>query len=120
MTYDAEKLAYWSEHHRGWQASGLSQRDYCAQTELSYYSFEYWRRRAREIEITDAVADDATAAPRKLTLVPTSLGTSTATSDFPQSGLSRNIELQSPGGWRITLPPTLGQDAIIQLLTQLP
>ncbi len=111
MASDPRKLAYWSEHYRSWQASGLSQRDYCVQAGLSYSSFDHWRRRAREVAGDAAPSADTPATQRKRTLVPARLDA------LSESG---GIELKSPGGWRITLPATLGQDAIAQLLSQLP
>jgi|GEM_PF-272798 len=111
MTSDPKKLAYWREHYRSWQASGLSQRSYCAQAGLSYPSFDHWRRRARELTRDAVPSADTSATQRKLTLVPANLS---APAD------NGGIELRSPGGWRITLPMTLGQEAIAQLLSQLP
>ena len=111
MASDPKKLAYWSEHYRSWQSSGLSQRGYCAKAGLSYPSFDHWRRRARDVAGATSPSADMPATPRKLTLVPARL-------DAP--GDAGSIELRSPGGWRITLPVTLGQEAIAQLLSQLP
>jgi transposase len=111
MACDQKKLAYWSEHYRSWQASGLSQRDYCAQAGLSYSSFDHWRRRAREVAGDAPSSADTPATQRKLTLVPARLDASS------ESG---GVELHSPGGWRIILPATLGQNAIAQLLSHLP
>ena len=111
MASDPKKLAYWSEHYRSWQASGLSQRSYCAQAGLSYPSFDHWRRRAREVAGDAAPRADAPPTKSKLTLVPARL-------EAPAD--SGSIELRRPGGWRIILPATLGRDAIAQLLSQLP
>jgi hypothetical protein len=111
MASDPKRLAYWSEHYRSWQASGLSQRTYCAQAGLSYASFDHWRRRAQEAAGSASSASDAPAVQSKLTLVPVQLGVPA------EAG---GIELKSPGGWRIVLPMALGQDAIAQLLLRLP
>ena len=42
-----EKTAYWQRHFKDWKQSGLSQRDYCKQHELTFSSFGYWRNRLR-------------------------------------------------------------------------
>lgn len=111
MASDPKKLAYWSEHYRSWQASGLSQRSYCTQAGLSYTSFDHWRRRARDVAGDGGLGVTVPAVQRKLTLVPARLGTPV------EAGA---IEVHSPGGWRITLPASLAKDAIAHLLSQLP
>jgi len=99
MASDPKKLAYWSEHYRSWRASGQSQCNYCAQAGLSYSSFDHWRRRARDVASEAGSSASSRTSQRKLTLVPANVAT---TAD------SSSIELISPGGWRITLPATLG------------
>ena len=49
-----DKATYWQQHLKDWQQSGLSQRDYCQQHELTYASFGYWRKRLRTKESTTA------------------------------------------------------------------
>jgi hypothetical protein len=111
MAHDPKKLVYWADHYRCWQRSGLSQRRYCEQAELSYSSFEHWRPHAREL-INSAPATPATpaASQQKLTLVPVKLDEAIG---------SGSIELRSPGGWSITvLMPANG--VLIELLSRLP
>ena len=40
----SDKSAYWQQHFTDWRQSGLSQRDYCKQHELTFSSFGYWRK----------------------------------------------------------------------------
>lgn len=42
-----EKATYWQQHFKNWQSSGLPQRDYCKQNQLSFSSFGYWRNRLK-------------------------------------------------------------------------
>ena len=44
MTKD-EKVAYWRHQVDGFQASGLSVKDYCAQKGISVANWYYWRKR---------------------------------------------------------------------------
>ncbi len=44
----SDKAAYWQQHFTVWQQSGLSQRDYCQQHQLTFSSFGYWRKRLKE------------------------------------------------------------------------
>jgi hypothetical protein len=38
-------VEFWQEHIKQWQHSGLSQRVYCNQLNISYSTFVYWRGR---------------------------------------------------------------------------
>lgn len=40
-----ENLKYWQTHVESYQRSGLSQREYCRQQGISYWSFNSWKRR---------------------------------------------------------------------------
>lgn len=40
-----EKEQFWQEHFKAWQASGLSQAEYCRQHDLKFSNFAYWRTR---------------------------------------------------------------------------
>ncbi len=43
----SEKAAYWQQHFKDWQQSGLPQRDYCKLHKLTFSSFGYWRKRLK-------------------------------------------------------------------------
>jgi hypothetical protein len=73
MALDSKKLAYWSEHYRSWQTSGLSQRGDCAQAGLSYASFDHWRRRARDVAGDAASSADKPESQQKVTQLPARL-----------------------------------------------
>jgi len=109
MPLDPKKRAHWAEHHRRWQGSGLSQRQYCQRESLSLSSFDRWRRLIRQAA---DVAPRAAALPKTLTLVPVQVG--------GDSGVGGNVVLRSPSGWQVTLPDKLAQDMLLQLLRCLP
>ena len=39
------KKKYWQKQHNDWEASNLSQPDFCKQHELNYGQFQYWRKK---------------------------------------------------------------------------
>jgi len=49
-TASERKLQHWSGHVASWEASGLSQRRYCDQHQLTYSSFVYWRARLKQVK----------------------------------------------------------------------
>lgn len=91
----SQKQRLWQRHIRSWQASGLSQAGYCRKHDLSLASFGYWRKRVK-----------ADAPP---TIVP-------VVRESPTVG----VQLRSPGGWQVALPPSLSLDALRALLAALP
>ena len=40
-----QKRHYWKTHIVSWQASGVSQAEYCRRHELKFHQFVYWRRK---------------------------------------------------------------------------
>ena len=42
------KAQYWNEHFTAWEASGLSQVEYCKQHNLKLANFTYWRTRSNK------------------------------------------------------------------------
>jgi hypothetical protein len=40
-----KKVSFWQEHIEIWQVSGQSQKAYCTQHQLTYPTFNYWRRK---------------------------------------------------------------------------
>jgi len=45
MNTKASRIAYWQEHLKAFDKSGLSQREYCRQADIGYGSFNQWKRR---------------------------------------------------------------------------
>lgn len=112
MPLDPKKRSHWAEHHRRWQTSGLSQRQYCQRESLSLSSFDRWRRLIREAATVVSAARLAPAAQEKLALVPAQLDA--------VSCAGTPVILRSPAGWQVTLPGMLGQEMLAQLLSRLP
>ena len=52
------KTRFWAAHFAAWEKSGLSQREYCRQCNLSLSTFTWWRRKLRRQE-----ADPLTLVP---------------------------------------------------------
>ena len=44
------RRTYWQGQMERWQQSGKSQQAYCREHDLSYFRFQYWRRKLREDE----------------------------------------------------------------------
>ena len=44
-SYQQDRRSYWGEHVKRYYDASLSQREYCRQNNLSYYSFNMWKRR---------------------------------------------------------------------------
>ena len=44
-----DKQQRWSDRIAAWKASGLSQRQYCDQHQLTYSTFVYWRGRLKRL-----------------------------------------------------------------------
>jgi hypothetical protein len=42
-----EKRRFWEEHLSRWEASGLSQKEYCRQNDLKIHCLLYWRKKQR-------------------------------------------------------------------------
>jgi hypothetical protein len=43
-----DKRRWWKEHIDAWAASGKTQAAYCRQQDLSYYRFQYWKKRLHQ------------------------------------------------------------------------
>ena len=108
MRGDTTKLAYWGEHIKKWQASGLAQRAYCKQEDIKWPTFDYWRR-----QILSTVA---TAQPTKkkstadLTLIPVRV------KDKQSHGA---IILRHPAGWELCLSGAVDPAWLSEILKRL-
>ena len=40
-----DRQEYWANHVKSFHKSGLTQRDYCRQNNISYWSFNLWKRK---------------------------------------------------------------------------
>jgi len=90
-----QKQKFWQQHIQAQQSSALSQAAYCRKHELSLANFGYWRKRIK-----------ADAPPKIIPVV----------REAPIMG----VQLRSPGGWQVALPPSLTVAALRELMATLP
>jgi hypothetical protein len=110
------KMAYWREHKRNWEASGLSRTAYCQREGLKLASFDYQRALIRSAEMVEANLQIATppATSDKKSIKPVTNATrfvpaihtdgvtkTTAKVMMPSS--PEMLHVQSPSGWQIDL-----------------
>ena len=48
FTSDSSKASIWQQHLIQWQSSGLTQKAYCRENNLSHRQFLYWRARQKQ------------------------------------------------------------------------
>ena len=111
-----EKLAYWRDHKRNWEVSGLSRTAYCQRESLKRSSFDYQRALIRSAEMAEVnlQIDTPPAIPDKKHILPVAKATrfvpaihtdgaamTTAKVMVPSS--PEMIHVQSPNGWQIDL-----------------
>ena len=89
-------LSYWRKHVETYKRSGLSQREYCRQQGLSYWSFNPWKRKL-EADITDFQE-----IPKELVC--------------SLSPVNRQIELTLKDGMRISIPDGFSEDTLKSIL----
>lgn len=56
LTSSNHKQRFWSDKITAWKNSGLPQKKYCEQEQLTYTTFVYWRGRLKQL------ADDGSAS----------------------------------------------------------
>ena len=54
MSSSPNDAAYWRQQVDQWQASGLSQTQYCKTHQLTYHRFIYWRQKIESVEGSQA------------------------------------------------------------------
>ena len=80
MTKD-EKFHYWQQHIDAWRQSGKAQRAFCADSQLSFSTFSYWRTKINRDK------------NRENPWVPVQL-----------AGSSTTVAVSLPGGIRLEVP----------------
>lgn len=95
---NAEREALWKERVAQWRSSGLSQRAFAEQHGYAQKQLNYWARRLGERVLQPALLPVKIAAP-----VVEAAG----------------VNLRSPGGWIVTLPPSLPPSWVAALLRDL-
>ena len=64
------KLVFWQKHVRTWEASGLSQAEYCRNHGLREKQLNYYKLRDSRFPINDATLKDNAAAPLDKLFIP--------------------------------------------------
>jgi hypothetical protein len=111
-----EKLAYWHDHKRNWEVSGLSRTAYCEREGLKLSSFDYQRARIRAVEMAEALikVDMSPAMVDKKRPLPVAKatrfipairadGAAMHTVDAMVTSSPEMIHVYSPNGWQIDL-----------------
>lgn len=57
------KQQRWSDHVAAWKGSGLSQKQYCNQQQLTYSTFVYWRGRLKPLNGDDLASGKVSFLP---------------------------------------------------------
>ncbi len=58
-----DKQRFWSDTIAAWKDSGLSQKKYCDQEQLTYSTFVYWRGRVRQLADDGSVSGKVNFVP---------------------------------------------------------
>lgn len=93
-----DREVLWQERVSQWRASGQSQRAFAMNQGYAQRQLNYWARRLAVVE----------AAPALLPL-----------SIQPPALVAPAINLRSPSGWSVTLPPGLPPNLLAELLRAL-
>ena len=52
---DTDKALFWDQHYSQLQSSGISQKSYCREHQLSHRQFMYWRTRHNRLQLAQAM-----------------------------------------------------------------
>ena len=55
--YKTEKRRFWEKHLGKWEASGVSQVEYCRLNDVNIKSFRYWKRRIGRLGCAPALVE---------------------------------------------------------------
>jgi hypothetical protein len=120
MARDTTKQQHWAGHIEAWRASGLSQRAYCAQANIKWPTFNYWRQQLLPLTVAPSPSQPAAPAnPGGLTFIPLRITP-------PSPAISADpfhpplLTLRSPSGWQLTLQSTPDTTWLARLLRELP
>jgi hypothetical protein len=92
-----EKRKFWEAQIQAWQASGVSQAEYCRQNNLKMHQWWYWRKRISHLSDSD------------ITFVPLNL----SSDKMYRSG----VNVVTPNGYRIEVDNSFDLSKLRQLVT---
>lgn len=66
--------SYWEIHAEAYKESGLTQREYCRQNDISYWSFNQWKRRLENegkklCEISSEVVQELAVGKKQIEII---------------------------------------------------
>ena len=96
MSLSEERSKYWNEHYNAFNEAGLTQREFCKQNNLKYWTFNQWKRRFDKSE------SDVT-----LQELPIKLSKKLNSNNPIEIILNDNIRLSIPDGFSETTLKTL-------------
>ena len=111
-TNKVSKEDIWFKHMKSWEASGLSQQAFCAQQQLNFAQFGYWRKRCKHkaASVSPIVKEHAHAW----------IELSTPPSPPPLKPVfSSRVLIELAGGCKLTIPLTDDSRPLIALFTAL-
>ena len=112
-TSSADKQRFWRDHMEGWQRSGVSQREYCAQQGLSLSTFTLWRRRLAAGSLVPVGVVDFVPLPLPVALPGPNRGATALTRD------TQTPIVVLAGGYRVEVAKGFDADTLRAVVTAL-
>ena len=94
----SERRRYWLDHVSSFQRSGLSQREFCRNHNISYWSFNTWKRRLEEKGKKNQIQEISPLVVREL------------------SDQNSNLEIQFNETIRISVPVNFSEETLRRIL----
>ena len=88
---------YWENHYRLFLESGLSQKEYCNQNQISFFSFNPWKRRLDKLKLNESMQE----IPIKL---------------ISEKNRKERIEIIFPNKIKISIPDNFSQKTLKQII----
>ena len=85
MQKTKDRKGYWKQHYDSFQESGLTQREYCRNNNLRYWTFNQWKRRF-----------DKSESDLSMQEIPVKLPLKTSSEKHIEIILNNNIRLSIP------------------------
>lgn len=99
-----DRIKFWSKHVKTYSSSGLTQRAYCREKNLSYWTFNNWKRHF-----------DISKPASEFIEIPAEIKSSI--NAFNNNRESNNFEIILKNGLRILIPDTFNTDLFKQIIT---
>ncbi|MBT3197733.1 MAG: hypothetical protein HN344_08405 [Gammaproteobacteria bacterium] len=86
---------YWDKEIKGWEVSGQTQKSYCAEHQLSYTRFLYWRNKLNK-QSHDVHAPSVTVAPKaaRPQWIPVTVETASPSPEYAMNLQLNQLQLQ--------------------------